>query len=131
MTGERIDGLFGGGGAAPLLLVESYWPGIDAAQVNTLAQRLRAASSPVASGEVRFLGSILVPSDETVFSFFEGEEADARALCARAGVPLDRIRESLRFSGREPASGGPRELSNAFTRRRADRRRGSDPQETR
>jgi GAF domain-containing protein len=108
MTAERIDWLFGGGGAAPLLLVESYWPGVDAGQVEALAQRLRAASSPVAGGDVRFLGSILVPSDETVFSFFEGEEADVRALGARAGVPLDRIRESLRLSGREPASGGPR-----------------------
>ena len=110
MTGETIDGLFEGGGATPLLLVESYWPGVEAGQVEALAQRLRAASSqqPVAGGDVRFLGSILVPSDETVFSFFEGEEADVRALVARAGVPLDRIRESLRVSGREPGSGGPR-----------------------
>ena len=46
---------------------------------------------------MRFLGSILVPADETVFCLFEGVESDVRSVSAQAEVPFERVLESLRI----------------------------------
>ena len=46
-------------------------------------------------------GSILVPADETVFCLFDGVEADVRAVSEEAGMPFERILESLRIDGRQ------------------------------
>ena len=82
-------------------LVESYWPGVDQEKLTATLRRLRSATSALrgGGGDVTFLGSILVPADETVFSLFEGFEADVRAASQRAGVPFDRVLESLRIGG--------------------------------
>jgi hypothetical protein len=40
-----------------------------------------------------------VPSDETVFCLFEGQEAAVRAASDRAGVPVERVLESVRVDG--------------------------------
>ena len=47
-----------------------------------------------------FVGSILVLDDETVFSLFDGKEADVRAVTEQAGVPFERVLESLRIEGK-------------------------------
>jgi hypothetical protein len=49
--------------------------------------------------ELRFVSSVLIPSDETVFCFFEGDEADVRLASERAGVPYERVLESVRIDG--------------------------------
>ena len=46
-------------------------------------------------------GSILVPADETVFCLFDGVEADVRAVSEEAGMPFERVLESLRIDGRQ------------------------------
>jgi hypothetical protein len=46
------------------------------------------------------VGSILVPADETVFCLFDGSEDDVRAASSQAGVPFERVLESLRIDGR-------------------------------
>jgi hypothetical protein len=51
--------------------------------------------------ELHFVGSILVPADETVFWLFDGEEADIRAASERAGVPFERLLESLEIDGNQ------------------------------
>jgi hypothetical protein len=38
-----------------------------------------------------------VPADETVFCLFDGAEADVRAVSEQAGVPFERVLESLRI----------------------------------
>jgi hypothetical protein len=48
---------------------------------------------------LRFLGSILVLADETVFCLFDGLEADVRTVSEQAGVPFERVLESLRIDG--------------------------------
>jgi len=48
---------------------------------------------------VSLLESILVLKDETVFCIFSGCERDVRIVSARAGVPLERIVESVRVPG--------------------------------
>lgn len=82
-------------------LVECFWPGVSPAELATVAGRAQeAARSLQGRGrELRFLGSILLPSDETVFCFFEGQEADVREVSEQAGVPYERVLEAIRFEG--------------------------------
>jgi hypothetical protein len=82
-------------------LVECYWPGINAETHAGAASRARAAVSELGreGRHLRFVGSILVPLDETVFCLFDGSEADVRAASERAGVPFERVLESLRIEG--------------------------------
>ena len=80
-------------------LVECYWPGVSAGKVAAAVERAKQAAGELRSQgrAVRFLGSILVPADETVFCLFDGEEADVRAVSEKAGVPFERILQSLRI----------------------------------
>jgi hypothetical protein len=89
-------------------LVECYWPGVDQTQVALAARRAEAAASELrgAGRRVEFLGAILVPSDETVFCFFEGRKADVRAVSKRAQVPFERVLDSLRIDGKRTTKEG-------------------------
>ncbi len=89
-------------------LVECYWPSVDEEQVAVTAQRARAAIGALRpqGGELRLLGSVLVPSDETVFYLFEGEEADVRAVSKQAGAPVERVLESYCIDGTATAGYG-------------------------
>lgn len=80
-------------------LVECYWPGVNAERLAAIAKRVRATASALRrqGGNVIFLGSILVPADESVFCLFDGVEADVRAASEQAGVPFERVLESLRI----------------------------------
>lgn len=83
-------------------LVESYWPGASAERLGCAGDRAVAAAADLGAGVV-FIGSILVPADETVFSLFDGREDDVRAVTSRAGVPVERIVESLRINPNPPS----------------------------
>jgi hypothetical protein len=65
--------------------------------------RARAAAAELRRDgrELRFLGSILVPTDETVFWLFDGLEADVRTVSEQVGVPFERVLESLRIDGKQ------------------------------
>jgi hypothetical protein len=80
-------------------LVECYWPGVSELRLAVSASRVRQAVARLCDRgrELQFVGSILVPADETVFWLFDGEEADVRAASEQAGVTFDRILESLRL----------------------------------
>jgi hypothetical protein len=82
-------------------LVECYWPGVNAEKVVAAVERAEQAAGELRSQgrSLHVLGSILVPADETVFCLFDGQEADVRAVSERAGVPFERILESLRIGG--------------------------------
>jgi hypothetical protein len=78
-------------------LAECLWPGVTKADLADLDARVRAT---VVGGEVRYLGSMLVPGDEVVFCFFEAPTVDAvEAVAGRAEIPFERILESVRVSG--------------------------------
>jgi hypothetical protein len=83
-------------------LVECYWPGVSAVELAAVAGRAQEAARELRrqGRELRFLSSILIPSDETIFCFFEGDEADVRLASERAGVPYERVLESVRIDGR-------------------------------
>jgi hypothetical protein len=82
-------------------LAECYWPGVNAEKLTVAVERAeRAAAELRGQGRtLHFLGSILVPADEVVFCLFDGEEADVRAVSEKAGVPFERILESLLIGG--------------------------------
>jgi len=90
-------------------LVECYWPGVSADKVAAAVERAEQAASELRSHgrPVHVLGSILVPADETVFCFFDGQEADVRAVSEKAGVPFERILESLRIGCSQAEKQGP------------------------
>ena len=74
--------------------MECYWPGVNEQTVAEASRRVQAASLELGRGhELRFLGSLLIPADETVFSLFQGTEADVRAIAQEADIPLERVVE--------------------------------------
>ena len=89
-------------------LVECYWPGVSEEALVAAAKRTRNAASALRrrGRDVDFLGSILVPLDETVFSLFRGCEADVRAASAEAGLPFERVLDSLHVDGSGRNAGG-------------------------
>jgi hypothetical protein len=82
-------------------LVECFWPGIDEPEHASAADRARAAAVQLRreGDEIEFLGSVLVPADETVFCFFKGREADVRGASERAGLPFERLLTAVPITG--------------------------------
>jgi hypothetical protein len=82
----------------PTYLVERYWPGVTRER---LLEALRTAHSVVdqMSGEgtrLRHNTSILIPSEEVVFSVYEGpSETAVHQLNQRVGIPVSRIVEAI------------------------------------
>jgi hypothetical protein len=78
-------------------LVECYWPGVSADKLAAAVERAEQAVGELRSQghSVRLLGSILVSTDETVFCLFDGTEADVRGVSEKAGIPFERILQSL------------------------------------
>jgi hypothetical protein len=85
-------------GKAPrTYVVECYWPTVTEQQHAAAATRARTAASEARSRgrELEFLGSILIPVEETVFCLFTGCEDDVRAASTRAELPVERVLESI------------------------------------
>jgi Protein of unknown function (DUF4242) len=82
-------------------LVECYWPGVSEEKLAAAAGRIQRAADDLRDRghELQFIGSILVPADETVFCLFDGPEASVRNVSKKAGVPFERILETLRIGG--------------------------------
>ena len=74
-------------------LVECYWPGVTEKKLAAAVERVEAAIELRQSDSraPRFLGSILVPTDETVFCLFEGEREEIQIVSAAAKLPFERI----------------------------------------
>ena len=80
-------------------LAECLWPGVTEADLADLDSRARA-SAEAGTGDVRYVGSTLVPSDEVVFCFFEGPSAQAvQVVAERAAIPFERILKSVHVPG--------------------------------
>jgi hypothetical protein len=72
-------------------VAECFWPDVHEEDVRDLDERLRAGAE---GGAVRYLGSLLIDTDEVVLCQFEGAEAAVRELAERAGVPFERLLET-------------------------------------
>jgi hypothetical protein len=82
-------------------LVECYWPGVNEEKLTAAIARVVETVGELREEgrDLRFLQSIFVPADETVFWLFGGSEADVRAASQQAGVRFERVLESLRIAG--------------------------------
>jgi hypothetical protein len=93
-------------------MAECFWPGVTAQKVADAGERLRHAAQAIVSddGPARYLGSLLVPSDEIALCLFEAASIDvATEVNRRAAVPSERILEIVRLgafrpSGRDPST---------------------------
>lgn len=89
-------------GSQRLFLAERYISAGSSAAALEDAIEARAATAALTreGTPIRFLGSTLVPADETCFSLFEASDLDAvRSLAARASIAFHRINEAVRISG--------------------------------
>ena len=69
-------------------LIERYWPGVTAADVQVVDDQLTRLSS----ADAAFLASTLMPADEVVFFEFRAvDDAAVLELASRAGLPCDRL----------------------------------------
>ena len=82
----------------PTYLVERYWPGVTSELLlEALNRGQRVMEQMSREGTpVRDISCTLIPSEEVVFSVYEGPSADAvRQLNERAGIPVSRIVEAI------------------------------------
>jgi hypothetical protein len=80
--------------AALSFMAECFWPGVTEQEVeNAGARSGRAAQKASSAGDsARYLGSILVPTDEIAFFLFEATSLEAATeLNRRAEIPFERI----------------------------------------
>jgi hypothetical protein len=73
------------------------WPAVTEQTLAAAAERGRASALGVRrdrrdrAASLKFLGSILVPADETVLCFFDGVEEDVRSVSGEASVQFERV----------------------------------------
>ena len=81
-------------------MAECFWPGVDEQKVKDAGARGRRAAQAVSSegGSARYIGSILVPSDEIALCLFAATSIDeASEVNRRAAIPFERILEIVRL----------------------------------
>ncbi len=82
----------------PTYLVERYWPGVTSELLLEALDRGRQVMEEM-RGEgtpLRDLSCIFIPSEEVVFSVYDGPSAIAvQQLNERAGIPFSRIVEAI------------------------------------
>lgn len=82
----------------PTYLVERYWPGVTSELLVEALKRGRRVMEEMSSQgtRVRDISCTLIPSEEVVFSVYEGSSAaEVRQLNERAGIPVSRIVEAI------------------------------------
>ena len=88
-------------------MAECFWPGVTVQKVADAGQRLRHASQATSpdGSLARYLGSILVPSDEIALCLLEAASIDvATEVNRRALTPSERILEIVRLDALPPSS---------------------------
>ena len=79
--------------AALSFMAECFWPGVTEQDVENAGARSGRASqkASLAGDSARYLGSILVPTDEIAFFLFEATSLEAATeLNRRAEIPFER-----------------------------------------
>jgi hypothetical protein len=87
-------------------MAECFWPGVTAQKVVDAGERVRQASHAISSndGLARYLGSILIPTDEIALLFLEAASIDAATeLAEQAALPSERILEIVRLDAFLPS----------------------------
>ena len=82
-----------GGGGLNTYLVERYWPGVTEA---ALAQALERAIAGSGDKRLYHVHSVLIPSEEVVFSVFQAASAaDVESANRLADAPFERVVEAV------------------------------------
>jgi hypothetical protein len=93
-------------------MAECFWPGVTAKNVADAGERIRDASDAIRLDGVfaRYLGSILVPSEEIAFCLFEAASiAAATTIDQRAAIPSERLLEIVHLGAFPPERPPPRD----------------------
>jgi hypothetical protein len=79
-------------------VAECFWSGVQDADLQALDERVAAVAAELAEAgdEIRYLGSMLMRTDEVVLCFFAGAEATVLRAAEQASVPFERILEAAR-----------------------------------
>jgi len=75
-------------------LVECFWPGVTSDRVEAANTRARAESAALRrqGSSLRFLGSMVIPSDEVVFfQFMAASREEVVRASRQAELPFDRV----------------------------------------
>lgn len=78
-------------------VVECFWPGVTADDLEALDRRAAASAAELdAEGTpVTYRGSWLLREDEVVMCFFDGTRAAVAEAARRAEIPFERIHEGM------------------------------------
>jgi hypothetical protein len=86
-------------------MAECFWPGVTAQKVADAGDRVTQATHAISRDEsyARYLGSILVPTDEIALVLLEAASlAAATELAQKAAIPSERILEIVRLGALLP-----------------------------
>jgi hypothetical protein len=82
----------------PTYLVERYWPGVTIERLLEAIERGRRVTEQMSGHgiHIRDISCTLIPSEEVVFSVYEGPSAvEVTQFNERAGIPISRIVEAI------------------------------------
>ena len=86
-------------------VAECFWPDVDEADLAALDDRIRTVTAELRTPQpLRYLGSILMREDDVVLCQFEGPAEAVREAAERAGVPFERILETV-LTDNPPSTG--------------------------
>lgn len=79
-------------------LAECFWPGVTTSDLRQLDERAAAAVDALgrAGERVRYLGSLLMRTDDVVLCLFQGSETSVRKVAEQAEIPFERILQADR-----------------------------------
>lgn len=88
-------------------MAECFWPGVTAQKVADAGERVRQASHPISCNDdafPRYLGSILVPTDEIALFLLEAASIGAATeLAQQSAIPSERLLEIVRLGAFLPS----------------------------
>jgi hypothetical protein len=87
-------------------MAECFWPGVTAQKVADAGESVRQAAHAISSEGcfARYIGSILVPTDEIALCLFEAASmAAASEVNRQAAIPSERILEIVRLGAFLPS----------------------------
>ena len=84
-------------------MAECFWPGVTTQQVLDAGESVRRSARAISSEDhlARYIGSILIPTDEIALCLFEASSIHiASEVNRRSGIPSERILEVVRLDPR-------------------------------
>ena len=101
-----------------LYAAKCYWPGISESELETVAARASQPGTSDTRHRVAYLGSLLFTHDDLVLCLFDGpSRAAVKHASERAGIPCERVMDSIWLAPDRPTTKGPQ--SCASTRQRS------------